>query len=401
VCSSDLGAGRGWHQVPPFGLGQAVSIGLFLATLSLGLFGPRFWCKHVCPTGALFSIASLLRLSHRKVEASCTGCSRCVKVCPFDAIRPDFTTRTRDCTFCQTCGGACPTGAIKFVAGGAETAVALLPLSLPSSGTLARRGFLASLAGGAAAAGGLGAAAVTKALGARLDDPGSPRPVRPPGSVPEQQFLQMCIRCGECFRACPNDVLQPLSFQQGLEGLWTPHVVANWSGCETSCNNCGQVCPTGAIRALPLEEKRAARIALAVVNRQTCLPYAAQGACQLCVDECQAAGYRAIEFLQVGTQMDASGNPIEGAGFLAPVVLAEKCVGCGLCQTRCHGINVVQKGLLAETAIRIEAGDGKEDRLLHGSYVALRREEEQRRAPEQPKSPRNRVQTDYLPEFLH
>jgi NAD-dependent dihydropyrimidine dehydrogenase PreA subunit len=211
----------------------------------------------------------------------------------------------------------------------------------------------------------------------------------------------MCIRCGECFRACPNDVLQPLSFQQGLEGLWTPHVVANWSGCETSCNNCGQVCPTGAIRALPLEEKRVARIGLAVVNRQTCLPYAAQGACQLCVDECQAAGYRAIEFVQVGTEMDASGNPIEGAGLLAPVVLAEKCVGCGLCQTRCHGINVVQKGLLAETAIRIEAGDGKEDRLLHGSYVALRREEEQRRAPEQPKSPRNRVQTDYLPEFLH
>ena len=39
-------------------------------------------------------------------------------------------------------------------------------------------------------------------------------------------------------------------------------------------------------------------------------------------------------------EADAQGNPIEGTGFLAPVVLADKCVGCGLCQTRCYGINV-------------------------------------------------------------
>jgi ferredoxin len=213
-------------------------------------------------------------------------------------------------------------------------------------------------------------AGITKAFGAHLDKAGSLRPVRPPGSVPEPEFLALCIRCGECFRACPNDVLQPLGFEQGLEGLWTPHVVADWSGCETSCNNCGQVCPTGAIRAMPIDEKRVTRMGLAVVDRQTCLPYALREACQLCVDECVTAGYRAIEFMRVGTQVDDAGQPIEDSGFLAPVVLADRCVGCGLCQTRCLAINGVQKQLLKESAIRVIAGEGKEDRLLKGPPTA-------------------------------
>jgi Pyruvate/2-oxoacid:ferredoxin oxidoreductase delta subunit len=192
-------------------------------------------------------------------------------------------------------------------------------------------------------------------------------------------------------------VLQPLGFAQGLEGMWTPHVVANWSGCETSCNNCGQVCPTGAIRALPLEEKRVARMGLAVVDQQTCLPYALREACQLCVDECVTAGYRAIEFVRVGTQVDEAGQPIEESGFLAPVVLSDRCVGCGLCQTRCLAINGVQKRLFDEPAIRVVAGEGKEDRLLKGSYIALRRQEQERAG--QPA--RSRQAGDgYLPESL-
>ena len=84
------------------------------------------------------------------------------------------------------------------------------------------------------------------------------------------------------------------------------------------------------------------------------------------------AGYDAIEFIRHGTKVDAEGNPVEGSGFLAPIVRADKCVGCGLCQTRCYAINVAQKKLIDESAIIIEAGEGKEDRLMRGSYVALR-----------------------------
>ncbi len=110
-----------------------------------------------------------------------------------------------------------------------------------------------------------------------------------------------------------------------------------------------------------------------------------------------SAGYRAIEFIRTGTEIDASGRPVEDSGWLAPVVLAEKCVGCGLCQTRCRAINVLAKNLLAESAIRVVAGEGKEDRLRGGSYRALREEEQKAKAI----PPASHRGDDYLPDFIN
>ncbi|MFT5527773.1 MAG: NAD-dependent dihydropyrimidine dehydrogenase PreA subunit [Pirellulaceae bacterium] len=376
------GAMRGWHQVPAMNVGHIVSLLLFATVFGLGFLRPRFWCKYVCPSGAVFSLGNLFRLTERKVESTCINCNKCVEVCPFDAIKPDFTTRTSDCTMCQTCGGVCPTQAIKFVDRGNLVQLKVVNDPPTNETSLGRRGFLSLVTGSAAAvAGAVGISAATNTFGANLRDEDS-LPVRPPGSVPEQEFLQMCIRCGECYKACPNHVLQPLGFEQGLEGLWTPQVVADWAGCASSCNACGQVCPTGAIRALPLVEKKVARMGLAIVNQTTCLPLANKEACQLCVDECQAAGYDAIEFMQVHTSVDDDGLPLEGTGFLAPVVLDDKCVGCGLCQTRCFNINVKDRHVLDVSAIIIKAGTGKEDRLMDGSYSQLRHRERESRAQE-------------------
>ncbi len=356
---------RGWHLVAPMNAGHWFSMALFIGLLCLGFLRSRFWCKYVCPSGAVFSLGNLFRVSERKVEDSCINCNKCVDVCPFDAIKPDFTTRETDCTLCQTCGGVCPSHSIKFVDRWNNLDLKQVGALAPGETPIGRRGFMALWTGLASSI--VGAAASTTATrvwGARLSDPNPTLPVRPPGSVPEQEFLQMCIRCGECFKACPNNVLQSQGFDQGLEGLWTPIVNADWAGCESSCNACGQVCPTGAIRALPLEEKKTTRMGLAIVDEVTCLPFANLEACQLCVDECNAAGYEAIEFTRVHTEMDALGNPLEDSGHIAPVVIADKCVGCGLCQTRCHGINVDEKGLLEKSAIIIEAGEGREDRIL-------------------------------------
>ncbi len=391
---------RGWHLVPQLNVGHIISLSLFALVLGLGFLKPRFWCRYVCPSGAVFSLGNLFRVTERKVESSCIHCNKCVEICPFDAIKPDFLTRTTDCTLCQTCGGVCPTHAIKFTDRW-ELVDLKLPNEPPTNETaIGRRGFLATGVGIASGViGGLGLCGVARVSGANLDDPTSWRPVRPPGSVPEQSFLQMCIRCGECFKACPNDVLHPLDFQQGFDGLWTPHVVADWAGCEASCNACGQVCPTGAIRALPLDEKRVCRIGLAELDLQTCLPHAGREACQLCVDECHHAGYHAIEFTRVRTEVDADGQPIEDSGFLAPVVLADKCVGCGLCQTRCYGINVAVKGILSTSAIVIRAGNEREDRLMSGSYVALREAEKAERSAQQVE-PMKADDDSYLPDFL-
>jgi ferredoxin len=153
---------------------------------------------------------------------------------------------------------------------------------------------------------------------------------------------------------------------------------------------------------------------LAIVNTQTCLPFANREACQLCVDECVAAGYDAIEFIQVNTQVDEMGIPQPDTGFLAPVVLADKCVGCGLCQTRCYGINVESKGMLGSSAIVIETGIGREDRLMagvtdfpinlktgfRGSYWQMRIDEEESRQQCHGEARVDEDEENYLPDFL-
>jgi ferredoxin len=355
----------GWHAVPPPNWGNFLSLAMFAGVLALGLLSPRFWCKYVCPSGAVFSVANAWRATERKVTKACIGCNQCIEACPFDAINTDWSTRVDACTLCQTCAGACPTKAITFV--GRTAVIDAAPKEEEAiEPQVSRRALLAASLAGAASA-----------IGVRSTSAGEDAPplLRPPGSVPEPQFLEQCIRCDACLKVCPNDVLQPLGFERGFDGLWTPVVKPDWAGCDPSCNACGQSCPTGAIRALPLEEKRHARIGLAAVDTVTCLPWAGTEACQLCVDECRAAGYDAISFQQVHTELGEDGAPIEGSGFIAPVVDDSKCVGCGLCQTRCNVINVKDRGVLDTSAIVINAGEGREDRLTTGSYKALREAE--------------------------
>lgn len=380
---------KGWYLVPPANVGHVISILLIVLMFGLGLLGRRFWCRCVCPTGALFSLCSVLRLTERKVTGACVKCGRCVEACSFGAIRDDFTTRSLNCTFCRTCGGVCPVGAIEFTWRWNRRS------NVHDAGevNLSRRGVLAGLGGAAVAGVGVPLAVGEAAVQGDV-------PIRPPGSVPEEKFLQLCVRCGQCIKVCPNNVLQPAGLEHGFNGLWAPRVAADWSGCEPSCNNCGRVCPTGAVRALDLEEKRAARIGLAEVDQAACLPHAGRGACQLCVDECRMAGYNAIEFIRVGGEVDAKGEPIEGTGYLAPVVREDRCVGCGLCQMRCRGINVKSKGLLRRSAVRVVAGAGKEDRIVSGSYIVLREQRVGQRREQQNRSNEETGGTEYLPDFL-
>ena len=386
---------RGWYLVPPIDAGQVLAVAILAGTLALGLLGPRFWCRHVCPTGAIFSAFAALRGIERKVDGDrCKDCGLCEAACSFGAVRPDITTRPDRCASCQTCGGICPWGAIGFevyIRWLPSLARARLPGAVPASGPrLSRRGFLAGGISGVAAA-----LALDRFPGAVAASP----PVRPPGSVPEREFLRLCVRCGECFKACPNDAIQPMGIAAGVRNLWTPRLAADWSGCDPRCNNCGEVCPTGAIRALDLEEKRAARMGLAIVDTAACLPHAGREPCRICADECHMAGYDAIEFLRVRVDVDEAGAPVEGSGYVAPVVVADRCVGCGLCQMRCFAINVQEKRLLASSAIGVEAGEGREDRIARGSYRALRAAERQAREEEERRTGTSGDQ-EYLPDFL-
>ncbi|KKL96082.1 hypothetical protein LCGC14_1848000, partial [marine sediment metagenome] len=150
------------------------------------------------------------------------------------------STRPLQCSSCQTCGGVCPTGAIRFARrrGRPKPSPAnAAPTGLPP---LSRRAFVVSALTGA------GAAVAIRSPLALAAGPGR-RLLRPPGSVAEEQFLDLCIRCGECFKVCPGPMLHPAGLADGVEALWTPVAVPIIAGCHQDCNFCTQVCPTGAI----------------------------------------------------------------------------------------------------------------------------------------------------------
>lgn len=359
-----LGVMKGENQLGPVDAMFYVSLALFAAVFLLSLKGRRFWCRYVCPSGALLSVFNFFRVGERKVESSCINCNKCVEICPFDAIHEDFTTRTNDCTYCQSCGGVCPTDAIKFVSRWNTVELKILNDPPNQPRPVSRRGFVAAGVAGAAVAAITGAAKATGVAGSS-DEP-AVKPVRPPGSVPEPEFLDLCIRCGECFKVCPGPVLHPAGLEYGLESLWTPVAHPEHAGCHQDCNFCTQVCPTGAIQPLDLLVKRETHMGLAVVNTQTCLPFREDDRedCDLCFRECEQAGYHAIEMKPL--QLPVDREELERQGFsdfeidemstiLAPVVAADKCVGCGICTYRCHTKFVVQDGRLDESAITIDA----------------------------------------------
>lgn len=107
-----LGLFKNWGLAGPTSPALWCSLALFALIFLLGLLGPRFWCRYVCPSGALISLAGGVGVYRRRVNSACHQCGRCLEVCPFDAITQDLSTRPLDCAFCQTCFRACPTQAI-------------------------------------------------------------------------------------------------------------------------------------------------------------------------------------------------------------------------------------------------------------------------------------------------
>jgi MauM/NapG family ferredoxin protein len=281
-----------------------ITLGIILLIIVLGRVERRFWCRNLCPLGALLGFVSRVALFKWVVNRKkCDGCSLCLPKCPTRAIEEDFRVLPEECIQCGICSALCPRGAIEVRA---KLVLGLQPVGYSSS----RRLFLSS----AAAGGGVVLALFARA---KVFATRTVRFLRPPGSLPEREFMDRCVRCGQCLKVCPTGGLQPAFWEAGLEGFGTPRLVPRRGGCERECNLCGAICPTGAIRHLSLEEKQSVKLGTAIIDRSRCIAWNQGKVCLVCAEVCP---YGAIE-VQLPLRR--------------PYVLAGDCRGCGLCEQHC------------------------------------------------------------------
>ncbi len=252
--------GASWDE--PLATTTLLSALGLVAVLGLSLFAPGVWCMRVCPLGATQELLSALR-----------------QALPFGTKTPAIREETR-----------------------------LANKTRDDGWPLARRVVLA---------GGLGAAwawvvrpRVAAAAGV----------IRPPGAIDEIRFRAVCVRCGNCLRACPTSILRPDLGENGLSGLLCPKVGFEPGYCREDCHRCGEACPSGAIAWLATNEKKTARMGLATVDIELCL-LTDNHECNICRNCCP---YEAIATVWS-----------EEEYTLAVRVDSQRCTGCGACQVAC------------------------------------------------------------------
>lgn len=178
-----------------------------------------------------------------------------------------------------------------------------------------RRGFLQKAMAGGTLVACAGAPYGLAAMLAPAVKPPARNHVPLPGALREAAaFAEACIGCALCGEVCPPRCVRFHS-RDGGGAVNTPYIDPTDRACIL-CGKCMEACPTAALTPTPIEE---VDMGVAVIDRMACYPWVDRGVCGACVSACPL-GERAIGF--------------DFANMYRPVV-ADGCVGCGLCVEVC------------------------------------------------------------------
>jgi polyferredoxin len=302
----------------------------FLALLSMS--SRRFWCTSICPLGALYGLiasASIFRLHIRK----CSACGRC-NICPMKAAL--YQTKTiilHQCILCADFEARCPVDGFEYnrIIGERDHVPDETRRLLLKQGGLIAGGVLAGTLFTF-----LNRSAISLADAHRFIS-GSANSVntdllRPPGVTAvssETQFVQRCLRCFQCVRSCPNQIIKITGPGYGFDNLFTPSVEFGEFGCDYNCQVCQLVCPNYAIPLQTLEEKKVTKMGLAGIDENLCVVFTRDINCLVCEEVCPVP-QKAIKIRD--EQKSVKRDKIL---LRYPVLDNNLCIGCGICEARC------------------------------------------------------------------
>lgn len=261
--------------------------------LILTFFKNRFFCTNICPAGTILGLISKFSFNKIYIDKEiCVSCGMCEKNCPSGCINSkEKNVDNETCVKCLKCLDLCPKNGIKYGQKPKEE------IKFSPKRREIITGITAAAVFGAMIKVGL---VVKDKIVEKFKDI-----ILPPGAESEEKFANKCYNCNLCVENCPNKIIAKAD-----DKFPTVHLDYSKGCCDKNCNKCGQVCPTGAIKRLSLEDKQKTRIAMAMIIEDKCVN------CGHCIKACP---YGAITKGENGIIINAS-----------------KCIGCGACKLKCR-----------------------------------------------------------------
>lgn len=298
----------------------AVAVVTLIVLAVLAWRNGRTYCNTICPVGTVLGALSRFSLLKPVIDTDkCINCGLCARKCKASCI--DAKNHSIDysrCVVCMDCLESCNKGAIKYtLRKGSAAPAAVAPADK------SRRNFLVGA--------GLLATSAAKAQEMKLDggyatiiakqSPFKNRALTPPGSLSARNMAAHCTGCQLCVAVCPTQVLRPSA---DLTTFMQPEMSYEKGYCRPECNKCSQVCPTGAIKPISVEEKSSIQLGHAEWVRDNCVVITDDVECGNCQRHCPTGAITMI----LSDYRDTKSRKI-------PSVNKHLCIGCGACENLC------------------------------------------------------------------
>lgn len=315
-------AGKEFHALPFF-----LATTVFLLLITMVAYRGRLFCNTVCPVGTFLGLVSRISIFKLQIrEEGCTQCAKCQLVCKANCI--DVKKMRIDesrCVSCFNCINTCEYSAVGYAR--KRSKPVLLPISTDNS----KRTFFRSVLLYA----GSMVPVLSLADNSRNDHHNEEEhdvhtgqkntfrdrgPASPPGSISIAHLRNKCIGCQLCISNCPSKVLQPAFLEYGFTGMMLPVMVSSAGYCNYECTVCGEVCPTGAIMPLAVEQKKITQVAKVQFEKKHCVVEEKGTDCGSCSEHCPTQAVKMVPYKN---------------DLTIPEIDQDICIGCGACEHAC------------------------------------------------------------------